>query len=190
MLRLILFSFLSVIFISFPAAAKTLVIDVTTAMESATFVQEIEVVAYDDSFLVALDLSTKKTIRLNALSRKWNKGLHEQLPPDHPARKSQEGRWPPIGSKVQVLHYKYNEHMRFLFAKLERSNYRFWDPLSIPFANSAFLIPTHTDYSPTSYCEEETKVNPAAAVICSDGFSMTKREFQRISLACHENVAP
>ena len=51
-----------------------------------------------------------------------------------------EGSWPEICEKVIIV-TNYITEERVLFArKTENNEYRFWDPRSIPFANTIFII--------------------------------------------------
>ncbi|MGD1847002.1 MAG: hypothetical protein ACFB10_16555 [Salibacteraceae bacterium] len=181
LLRILLFLFLQIGFGISYVNAKAILYSVSDLVASMEKLYELEVVQYTDSFLIGQRLTTGEEVRLNALSRKWNQGLNEQLPPDHPARKSWEGKWPEVGEKVWVMQSQYSV---FLFARKYEGGWRFWDPRSIPFANTVFQLPNHPHYKPTAICMEESLYQDNDYFTCHDGFLLHIDEFTRLKNAC------
>jgi hypothetical protein len=75
------------------------------------------------------------------------------------------GSWPVKGDTV-LLMIK-NESV-YLFAKKMGDKYRFWDPNSVPFANSVFSFPDRPPFFPTSECTYFTQSSDSFR-ICPDG---------------------
>ncbi len=62
------------------------------------------------------------------------------------------GKWPDVGQAVLMVVDTNNRVC--MFAKKSKGEYRFWDPNSIPFANSIFVFPKQRPYLRLEDCKD------------------------------------
>ena len=79
-----------------------------------------------------------------------------------------------------MVNYDYGGN-RILFARKENGSYRFWDPQSIPFANSVFFVAKEGIYKPTELCVNDYQTE--TEFHCSDGFLIAEKEFEKLIVA-------
>lgn len=91
-----------------------------------------------------------------------------------------EGTYPEVGETLIMVEHNYAGN-RLLFAREVGEYYRFWDPGSIPFANTVYYITENGPGEPTRYCLEHA--SDEKDIGCSDGFRMTKTEFEKLRKA-------
>ncbi len=160
------------------SATKTLPIPVKAIFESITDISEIKVLGYvNDSVMTYVDFKKQDTLKLDCKWKKYSEDFFNTMKDRDPNYNSWEGTFPKIGETVTMLTYKY-DHNRILFARKSENFYRFWDPFSIPHANSVFFIPKEGMYKPTEVCkgtyETDTEFH------CTDGFLIDASEFEKV----------
>jgi hypothetical protein len=161
-----------------PLFAKTLPIPVDSIFKHITGIFEIKVIGYDgDSIMNYIDIESQDTLILDCKWKKYSEPSIKVQKDNDSKYTSLEGTFPEVGETLFMLTYIYGKN-RTLFARKENEQYRFWDPKSIPFANSVFLVSTKGIYKPTELCmyDYPTKTE----IHCSDGFLIEEKEFEKI----------
>lgn len=158
--------------------AKAILIPVEEVFKSLTNIEEIRVIGYlGDTVMTYTNLSSQDTFQLYCNWKEYSESSLKIIKDNHPNYNSWEGTFPEIGERILLLNYEYGGS-RILFAKKENENYRFWDPKSIPFANSVFFISKKSKYQPTDICKDHYKKE--TEFHCSDGFLIEEKEFEKI----------
>jgi hypothetical protein len=159
-------------------SAKTIPIPVDSIFNHITDISEIKVIGYvGDSIMNYIDIESQDTLKLDCKWKKYSESSIKIIKKNDSTYNSLEGTFPEVGETLLMLTYKYGGS-RILFARKEKEHYRFWDPKSIPFANSVFFVAKNGVYKPTELCKDdyqtETEFN------CSDGFLIEDNEFEKI----------
>lgn len=158
--------------------AKTFLIPVEEVFESIIHIEEITVTGYiGDSIMTYIDIESQDTLKLDCKWKKYNDSSIKLLNENDPNYNSWEGTFPEEGETITMLTYEYGGN-RVLFARKENGHLRFWNPVSIPFANTVFLIAKKGIYVPTELCLEDYQTK--TEFYCSDGFLIDERKFERI----------
>ena len=130
---------------------------------------KVKIVSYTNSLMTCIDLASDKTLKIQC----HTKSIKATTNVD-----SWEGTWPEIGEQV-IMVTNFITSERVLFARKTSINeYRFWDPRSIPFANTVFNISTSSDFKPTQICKSSRMMKDHW--ICSDGFLCSVVTFNRL----------
>lgn len=159
------------------STTKTFPIPVKAIFESITDISEIKVLGYvNDSIMTYVDFRKQDTLKLNCKWKRYSESSIKIIKENDPNYNSWEGTFPKTGEIVTMLTYKY-DHNRILFARKDENFYRFWDPFSIPFANSVFFIPKEGIYKPTELCKENYQTD--TEFHCSDGFLIEASKFEK-----------
>lgn len=159
-------------------SAKTIPIPVDSIFNHITDISEIKVIGYvGDSIINYIDIESGDTLKLDCKWKKYSESSIKMIKENDSTYNSLEGTFPEVGETLLMLTYKYGGN-RFLFARKEKGHYRFWDPKSIPFANSVFFVARNGIYKPTELCiggyQTDTEFH------CSDGFLIEENEFEKI----------
>lgn len=172
-----------ILFFSFSVSAlllnsKAIQLPVTEVLKSITSIQEIKVLSFKgDSIMVYENTKTKATLEMDCRDKKYSEELWTVMSERDSSYGSWEGTYPKVGETVIMVEHNYAGD-RLLFARVEDEHYRFWDPNSIPFANTVYYISENSICKPTRHClkyaQEEQNIG------CSDGFRMTKGEFEKL----------
>ncbi|MFM9984415.1 MAG: hypothetical protein ACKVOK_04235 [Flavobacteriales bacterium] len=161
-----------------PLFAKTIPIPVDSIFKHIRGIFEIKVIGYDgDSIMNYIDSESQDTIQLDC---KWKKFSESSIktPKDNDSKYTYlKGTFPEVGETLFMLTYEYKRN-GILFARKENEQYRFWDPKSIPFAESVYLMLKTGIYKPTELCKEG--LHTKKAFYCSDGFLIEEKEFEKI----------
>ena len=151
---------------SFSLKRKVSFIYIKHELNIAAAIQKIKVYGYTDSTMLygignlsdTLVIRSKRGKFLNLLKTVKvvkDKHLNQEL----------GGSWPAIGQSVLMISDTNN--LVKLFAFKVDTCYRFWDPNSIPFANSIFLIPKEKNFKQLPICAQA--INAKDFYSCSDG---------------------
>jgi hypothetical protein len=158
--------------------AKTIPIPVDSIFNHMTDISEIKVIGYvGDSIMKYIDNESQDTLKLNCKWKKYSESSIRIIKDNDSTYNSLEGTFPEVGETLLILTYEYGGN-RILFARKENDHYRFWDPKSIPFANSVFFVAKNGIYKPTELCEEDYQTKNEFH--CSDGFLIEEKEFEKI----------
>jgi hypothetical protein len=161
-------------------SAKTIPIPVDSIFNHITGISKIKVIGYvSDLIMNYIDIESQDTLKLDCKWKKYSESSIKIIKENNSTYNSLEGTFPEVGETLLMLTYKYLGS-RILFARKEKEHYRFWDPKSIPFANSVFFLGAKNGiYKPTELCkydyQKETEFH------CSDGFLIEENEFEKIS---------
>lgn len=161
-----------------PIFAKSIAFSVDSIFEHITGLSEIKVISYDgDSIMNYIDIESQDTLKLDC---KWKKFSEPAIktPKDNDSNYTYlKGTFPEVGEILFMLTYEYIRN-GILFARKENELYRFWDPKSIPFAESVYLMVKTGIYKPTELCKEALQTK--TEFYCSDGFIIEEKEFVQI----------
>ena len=158
--------------------AKTIPIPVDSIFNHITDISEIKVIGYvGDSIMNYIDIESGDTLKLDCKWKKYSESSIKIIKQNDSTYSSLEGTFPEVGEKLVILTYKYGGN-RILFALKEKGHYRFWDPKSIPFANSVFFVAKNGIYKPTELCKDDYQTE--TEIHCSDGFLIEENEFKKI----------
>lgn len=160
--------------------AKTIPIPVDSIFNHITDISEITVVGYvGDTIMRYIDNKSQDTLKLDCKWKKYSLSSIKIIKENGSTYNSLEGTFPEVGETIIMLTYQYGGN-RILFARKQNQHYRFWDPKSIPFANSVFFVSKNGLYKPTKLCIDNTKTS--TKFYCSDGFLMQERELKKLNL--------
>ncbi len=121
------------------ANAKLIMIHIEKSLAQAKHIQTIVVYGYSDSTMLYGILGTKDTLTIVSNISKTSEQFRLTLIDKKVIKKTDlSGKWPETGDTVLVLINDRNKVE--LFAKKIKDRFRFWDPNSIPFANSFFQL--------------------------------------------------
>lgn len=143
------------------AGERVRMIDIAAEIKAAEIVRRVVVLEYDDSTMYCRYLDGGKPIPVYCQTRELSEQFRQELMKRDTANELLQGKWPDPGDTVLLVYGQ----LRALFAHREGTDYRFWDPYSLPFANSAFVF--RAPFRPLSFCEEDSR--PDAVTICFDG---------------------
>ena len=148
--------------------AKTYLIDIKEKLNQASHIKTIVVYGYRDSVMLYGTIGQSDTLTLGCRLRKKSEEFRLSLIEKKAIKNSDlAGKWPDPGDKVLVV---INSAGRVeLFAKRLNNKYRFWDPTSIPFGNSVFLIPKEPEYQPIDNCDDIFPGLREGYLTCTDG---------------------
>ena len=124
-----------------------------------------------------LDIESQDTLQLDCKWKKYSEEGIRMIKERDTTYQSLEGTFPEVGETLFILFYEYGRN-GCLFARKESQYYRFWDPNSIPFANSVFFVAKDGIYQPTEWCRKEYETQ--TEFHCSDGFLMFASAFEKI----------
>ncbi|MCB9263336.1 MAG: hypothetical protein H6607_13265 [Flavobacteriales bacterium] len=178
-IRKILALFALTILAQHQIVAKTIPISVDSTFAHIETITEIKVIGYTgDSIMQYVDIKNHDTLALECKWKQYGESFSKLMKERDSSYNSLEGTFPEIGETVFMISYNTYGRNRLLFAKKENGFYRFWDPESIPLANSVFFISKDTKFKPTAYCQNyyqtETEFH------CSDGFLMEQSAFEEL----------
>ncbi len=158
--------------------AKTIPIPVDSIFNHITDITEIKVIGYvGDTIMNYIDIESQDTLKLDCKWKKYSESSIKIMKENDSTYNSLEGTFPEVGETLLMLTYEYGGN-RILFARKEKEYYRFWDPKSIPFANSVFFVAKHRIYKPTELCKDSYQTK--TEFHCSDGFLIEEKEFEKI----------
>lgn len=167
-----------VVFVQSYSCAKTIPIPVEKVFETTTQIRDIEVVGYiGDSILTYIDLGSRDTLELDCKWKKYSESSIKILKKNNSNYSSWEGTFPKVGETITMVNYEYGGS-RILFARRVNGSYRFWDPRSIPFANSVFFVAKGGIYKPTQSCKNDYQTENEFH--CSDGFLISQKDFEKM----------
>ncbi|PCJ67678.1 MAG: hypothetical protein COA58_00650 [Bacteroidetes bacterium] len=160
--------------------ARSTLIPVDSIMNSLTSVKDIRVIEYvGDSVMIYIDTASLDTFKMDCKWKKLNESAKEMQMARDSSYDSWEGTFPEIGETVIMVEYDYGRS-RILFGRrshIINGLYRFWNPSSIPFANTVFFVPDKMIYGPTTFCSEVNE--NVTEYYCSDGFMIMIYAFER-----------
>jgi hypothetical protein len=164
-----LLSILTIILLtSLTVNAKVILIDIKKTLKEAKTIKTIIVIAYKDSTMFYRFQNSNDTLSISCKTKKSSEVFRQTLIDKNFMLKTDlAGKWPSIGQKVLIVINKNNKVA--LFATKTGDDYRFWDPNSIPFANSIFSIPKERPYKPLENCNDLGRSENANYWTCSDG---------------------
>lgn len=158
--------------------AKAILIPVKDVFKSLTNIEKIKIIGYaGDSIMTYINLRNRDTLNLDCNWKKYSESSFKIMKKNDPNYSSWEGTFPEIGESIIMLSYEHGGS-RILFARKKNEEYRFWDPKSIPFANSVFFMTKGSGYKPTYFCKEQYQTE--TEFHCSDGFLIEEKEFEKI----------
>lgn len=157
--------------------AKAILIPVDSIFNNISNISEIKVIGYlGDSIMEYINIGSQDTFKLYCKWKDYSESSIKIMKEYDSTYNSWEGTFPEVGETLLMVNYNFIG-ARILFARKANNHYRFWDPKSIPFANSVFFIPKKGVFKPTGLCisgyQEETGFH------CSDGFLMGENEFDK-----------
>lgn len=158
--------------------SAAIMLSVEELMKSVTSIQEIKVLSFKgDSVMVYQNVKNKEVMELNCGWKTYSDKSIKLLRERYPNNDSWEGTFPDVGETVMMIEHDY-AGSGLLFARVENEYYRFWDPGSVPFANSVFFFPKDSHFEPTALClsHRTDETTPS----CSDGFRMKKDAFEKL----------
>lgn len=156
--------------------SKSIPLPVDSIMANITSISQIKIIGYPgDTIMTYVDIEKQDTMELNCKWKFYSESSIKMMKDKNPSYNSLEGSFPMIGDTIILLQYAYYGN-GILFARKEAKDYRFWDPSSIPFANSVFIISNKGFYKTTQHCKG---INPAeTSIYCSDGFLINEKDFE------------
>jgi hypothetical protein len=173
---------------SLTLSAKVIVIDVKKTLQSAKTIKTIIIVGYRESLLFYRFLNSKDTLSIYCDSRRTSEPFRLALIEKKVMLNTDlAGKWPNVGQEVLIV-INLNDRVA-LFAIKKGNDYRFWDPNSVPFANSVFLIPKERPYKPLENCvdwgQNLGQNEDNSFWRCTDGclviaFDLTKSRFKGV----------
>jgi len=148
--------------------AKVIVIDIKQYLQDAKTIRTIIVLAYKDSTMFYRFQNSKDTLSISCRTKQYSEPFRKTLIDKKVMLKTDlAGKWPTIGQKILIVINKNNRVS--LFAIKIGDDYRFWDPNSVPFANSIFSIPKERPYKPLENCKNSGRSENANYWTCTDG---------------------
>jgi hypothetical protein len=157
---------------------KTIPIPVDSIFNHIKSLSEIKVIGYvGDTLMNYIDIESQDTLQLDCKWKKYSEAETRIMKDRDTTYQSLEGTFPEVGETLFILFYEYGRN-GCLFARKEMHHFRFWDPNSIPFANSVFFVAKEGIYKPTEWCKTEYQTQ--TEFYCSDGFVMAASEFEKI----------
>ncbi|AFM04743.1 hypothetical protein Fleli_2371 [Bernardetia litoralis DSM 6794] len=163
-------------FVQSHSFSKTIPIPVEKVFENVKQTLDIKVIGYiGDSIMTYVNINNQDTLNLDCKLKNYSESSIKIMKENNPNYNSWEGTFPKIGETVTMINYEYGGN-RVLFARKEKGNYRFWDPMSIPFANSVFFVAKEGTYKPTELCKNDYQTE--TEFHCSDGFLIEEKEFE------------
>lgn len=158
---------------------KTIPIPVDSIFNHIKSLSEIKVIGYvGDTLMNYIDIESQDTFQLDCKWKKYSEAETRIIKENDSTYHSLEGTFPEVGETLFILFYEYGRN-ECLFARKENQNFRFWDPNSIPFANSVFFVAKEGIYKPTEWCKTEYQTQ--TEFYCSDGFLIEENDFEKIS---------
>ncbi len=152
---------------SLTVSAKLTIIYIDQALKEAKAIRSIIIIGYTDSLMLYRLKNSKDTLKINCQVKDFSEPSRLLLIEKHVINENDlAGKWPKVGANVLLVINSRNRVS--LFATLEGLNYRFWDPNSIPFANSIFYILKESHSLPLSTCQQED-ITHAKYWVCTDG---------------------
>jgi hypothetical protein len=136
---------------SLTVSAKVRVINVKKTLQEAKTIKTIIIIGYKESLLLYRFVNSEDTLSISCDTKRISEPFRLTLIEKNVILSTDlSGKWPDIGQEVLIV---INSNNRVsLFAIKKGDDYRFWDPNSIPFANSVFLIPMERPYKPLDNC--------------------------------------
>lgn len=176
---LILFTTLGLISLPSVSHAKAIMIPADAVFDSLESIQEIKVVDFvGDTVMRYMDLKTMDTLKLDCPFKPFSQATISIIKQRDTSYSSMEGTYPKIGEVITMITYRYGGK-RTVFAKRQGNFYRFWNPFSIPFANTVYFISKIDTYIPTDYCLKNSTHHEQ--FYCSDGFKISRENFIKLS---------
>ena len=148
--------------------AKVILIDIKKTLQEARTIKIIIVLAYKDSTMFYRFQNSKDTLSISCKTKQYSEPFRKSLIDKKLMLQTElAGKWPSVGQKILIVINKNNKVA--LFATKTGDDYRFWDPNSVPFANSIFSIPKERPYKPLENCNDLGRSENANYWTCSDG---------------------
>lgn len=146
---IILLSFLA----SFNSRKKVSFIYIKQELDIAKVIQTITVYNYTDSTMLYGIANSNDTLIIKSKRGKFlNLSQVKKIIIGDDSKQELGGNWPAIGQSVLMI-VDTTSSVR-LFAFRVRNDYRFWDPNSIPFANSIFFFPKEKPFKQLLVCQQ------------------------------------
>jgi hypothetical protein len=156
-----------ILLISLTVKAKVIVID-KQYLQDAKTIRTIIVLPYKDSTMFYRLQNSKDTLSISCRTKQYSEPFRQTLIKNKGMLKTDlAGKWPTVGQKVLIVINKNNRVS--LFATKTGDDYRFWDPNSVPFANSIFSIPKERPYKPLENCNDLWRSENVNYWTCTDG---------------------
>lgn len=152
--------FISLLFL-LSAGERVRMIDIAAEIKAAEVVRQVVVLEYDDSTMYCRYLNGGKPIPVYCQTRELSEQFRQELMKQDSATELLQGKWPDPGDTVLLVYGQ----LRALFAHREGTDYRFWDPYSLPFASSAFSF--QAPFRPLKSCLANNNHN--GRNFCPDG---------------------
>jgi hypothetical protein len=160
--------------------SKTILVPVGQIFESVSSIKEIQIIEYTgDSIMSYVDLKNKDTLQLDCSWKKYADLSMNRTKDIDSTYDSWEGTFPEVGETIILLNYQLYGRNRILFARLQNSDLRFWNPNSIPFAGIVYSMANQGPYKPTKTCNEDIQ-SSETEFHCSDGFLMDEITFEQL----------
>lgn len=135
------------------AHAKLRIIDIKETLDTAKSIKTVVVYGYSDSTMFYGMLNSSDTLEIDSKLRAGSEDFRRDLISTGMKKESDlQGKWPEVGDTVLLVINAKNRVA--LFAHTIKDHYRFWDPNSIPFANSVFVIKKLGPFFPLADCED------------------------------------
>lgn len=150
-MRTIVILVLLVILTSFNLGKKVSHIYIKDELHNAKFIKTIIVYNYSDSTMLYGIINSNDTLNIKSKRGRFL-NLKESIKIKKEFDVSEElaGKWPDIGQNVLMVVDTTNAVR--LFGLRKNNEYRFWDPNSIPYANSIFIFPKEKPFKPLPIC--------------------------------------
>lgn len=136
------------------ANAKVRSIDIKSTLDSAKVIQMVTIFEYADSLMYYGYIGSSDTLSINCKVRTLTETFRIDFIKNGIMRETDlAGKWPKIGDTTLIV-INENDEVE-LFANLKNSLYRFWDPKSMPFAYSVFLVKNERPFVQLEKCQDE-----------------------------------
>jgi len=148
---------------------KVITINIRAYLQEAKTIRTIIIIAYKDSTMLYRYQDSKDTVSISCRAKQYSEPFRQTLINKKVMLKTDlAGKWPKPGQKVLIVINKTDNVS--LFAIKTGDDYRFWDPNSLPFANSVFSIPKERPYKPLNTCNNPgSNENTGFWMSCPDG---------------------
>jgi hypothetical protein len=137
--------------LSFSLKKKVFFIYIKHELDIAKAIQTVTIYNYTDSTMSYRTAKSNKTLIIKSKRGRFldlKKASKISVKDD--LKQEFGGKWPTIGQSVLMVIDSTNSVK--LFAFRVDNDYRFWDPNSIPFANSIFFIPKEKPFKQLPIC--------------------------------------
>ena len=155
------------LFTTLAIKANTRMIDIKETLDEAKTIRNIIIYRYSDLIMYYGYLNEIDTLEIDCKIRAISESSRLDLISKVAMKQTDlAGKWPEIGDTVLIVIS--TDDRATLFATKNRNRYRFWDPNSTPWSNSAFSIIKQRPFIPLSDCKDHG-TDESNRWICRDG---------------------